>query len=79
MNTSQKLKAFTDVYVSRLNAFIFFLVRLFFCFLGQKRIPPASPPESPQGPGVRHLLTYWILQVTYNIGQPRKLLSKVPS
>lgn len=34
------------------------------CFSGQKHISPVSPPESPQGPGVRHLFTYSIIQAT---------------
>lgn len=36
---------------------VFILWCCAFVFLGQKCVPAASPPDSPQGPGVRHLVT----------------------
>lgn len=35
-------------------------------FPDQKHIPPTSPPESPQGPGVRHLIIHHGLEVSCN-------------
>lgn len=39
------------------KVFVFILWCCAFVFLGQKYVPAASPPDSPQGPGVRHLVT----------------------
>lgn len=39
------------------EVFVFILWCCAFVFLGQKYVPAASPPDSPQGPGVRHLVT----------------------
>lgn len=52
------------------------------CFLGRKYVPPASPPDSPQGPGVRHLLRQTgDLTLSLKTASPRKVFSskKVPA
>lgn len=49
---SKELPAALEVEVS-----VFILWCCACVFLGQKFVPAASPPDSPQGPGVRHLVT----------------------